>query len=83
MVAGRDLTLAGELPMQFAGDGLDSCTVETCVVLLTSVTPINAMKKKFDILKNNKAGIPVKIEKKKKCSQFNFSHEKNPVHFIR
>ena len=35
-----------DLTMQYADDVLLSCTLETCVILLTSVTPINLIKKK-------------------------------------
>lgn len=41
MVVGKDLTLSGEQTMQHAGDVLSSCTLETCMVLLTNVTSIN------------------------------------------
>ena len=42
----RDLTLGGEHTMQCADDVLLSCTLETCMVLLTNVTPINSIKKR-------------------------------------
>ena len=42
----RDFTLGSECRMQYAGDVLLSCTLETCMVLLTIVTPINSIKKK-------------------------------------
>ena len=38
----KGLTLAGE----YSDDVLLSCTLETCLVLLTNVTPINSIKKK-------------------------------------
>ena len=41
----RDLTLSGKCMMQYA-DVLLSCILETSVVLLTTVTPINSIKKK-------------------------------------
>ena len=44
MVAGRDLTLGGEHTIECAGDVLKSCTLETCMFLLTNVTPINSIK---------------------------------------
>ena len=37
-MVGRDLTLGGERMMQWADDGLQSRTLETCMVLL-AVTP--------------------------------------------
>ena len=43
----RDLTLGGEHTMQCADDVLLSCTLETCMVLLINVTPINSVNKKF------------------------------------
>ena len=42
----RDFTLGSECRMQYAGDVLPSCTLETCMVLLTIVTPINSIRKK-------------------------------------
>ena len=46
MVAERDLTLGGEHTMWYADDTLQNCTLETCMVLLTNVTPINSIFKK-------------------------------------
>ena len=43
-VTGRDLTLGNESTMQGADDVVLSCTLETCMVLLTNVTPINPIK---------------------------------------
>ena len=42
----RDLTLGGECTRQYADDVLQCCTLETCMVLLTNVTPINSIKKR-------------------------------------
>ena len=42
----RDLTLGDESMTQRADDGLQGCTLETCMVLATEVTPINSIKKK-------------------------------------
>ena len=42
----RDLTLGGEHMMQYSDDELWNCTLETCMVLLTNVTPINLIRKK-------------------------------------
>ena len=49
----RDFTLGSECRMQYAGDVLLSCTLETCMVLLTIVTPINSIKKMKKILNIN------------------------------
>ena len=40
----KDLTLGGEYMMHYTDDVLLSCTLETCMVLLTNVTPINPIK---------------------------------------
>ena len=40
----KDLTLGGEYMMHYTDDVLLSCTLETCMVLLTNVTPINSIK---------------------------------------
>ena len=45
-VDGRDLTLDGECTIQCADNVLLSYILETCVVLLTNVTPINSIKHK-------------------------------------
>ena len=39
-----DLTLGGKCTMQHADDVLLSYTLETCMILLTNVTPINSIK---------------------------------------
>ena len=44
---GRDWTLSGECMMQYADDVLQSCTLETYIVLLTNVTTINSIEKKI------------------------------------
>lgn len=41
-----DLTLDSEHTMQFADDVLLSCTLETCIFLLSNVTPKKSIKKK-------------------------------------
>ena len=46
MGAKRDLTLGGKCTMQYADDVLLGLTLETCVVLLTNVIPINSILKK-------------------------------------
>ena len=48
---GRRLSLGGEHPIQCKDDMLWKCTLGTCIILLTSFTPINAVKrKKKDLL---------------------------------
>lgn len=42
--------------MQYADDVLQSCTLETRMVLLTSVTPNNSIKKKA-IIKDQRLGL--------------------------
>ena len=44
----RDFTLGDGGTMLCADDVLLSCTLETCMVLLTNITPINSTKKKKD-----------------------------------
>ena len=39
-----DLTLGGEQAIQYRDDVLYSCTPETYITLLTSVTPMNSIK---------------------------------------
>lgn len=41
---GRRLTLGGERTMQYTDDVLCNCTLETYIILLTNVTPINLIK---------------------------------------
>ena len=50
MGMGRDFTLGDGHMMQCAGDVLLSCTLETCRVLLPSVTPINSINNKKNII---------------------------------
>lgn len=40
----EDLTLGNERTMQYTDDILQNCTVETYIILLTNVTPINLIK---------------------------------------
>lgn len=40
----EDLTLGNERTMQYTDDILQNCTVETYIILLTNVTPINVIK---------------------------------------
>ena len=40
----EDLTLGGEHRMQYIDDVLYICTLETCIILLPDVTPINLIK---------------------------------------
>ena len=42
---GRGLTWGGEHTIQSADYVLQNCVPETCITLLTSVTPINSIKK--------------------------------------
>ena len=42
-----DLTWDGEHTIQCTDDVLWNCAPETCIILLTSVTPINSIKKKL------------------------------------
>ena len=66
MMMEGDLTLGCECRMQYTGDVLQSCTFETCIILLTNVTPINFLKKNFEMLiivmvvlgKNSKSSKP-------------------------
>ena len=41
-----DLTWSGEHTVQYTDDVLQNCTHETYIILLTSSTPINSIKKK-------------------------------------
>ena len=47
MVMERDVTWGGEHTIQCKGDVLWNCAPETCIIFLTSVTPINSMKRKI------------------------------------
>ena len=47
MVTEGDLTWGGEHTIQCTDDVLWNCASETCKILLTSVTPINSIKKDF------------------------------------
>ena len=49
-----DLTWGAEHTIQHTGDVLDSCTAETFIILLTTVTPINSIKIKTVKVKINK-----------------------------
>ena len=44
-----DLTLGGEHPEQYTDDVLQNCITETCVILLTNVTPIYSIKIKSSL----------------------------------
>ena len=44
MVMDRDLTWSGEHTIQCTDDVLWNCAPETCIILLTIVTPINFKK---------------------------------------
>ena len=44
MVMEGDLTWGGEHTIQYTGDVLQNCMSETCIILLTNVTPINNKK---------------------------------------
>ena len=41
-----DLTWGGEHTIQYTVDVLWNCASETCIILLTGVTPINSIKRK-------------------------------------
>ena len=41
MVTGGDLALGGEHNMPSTDDASKNCTLETCIIVLTSVTPIS------------------------------------------
>ena len=47
MVMGGDLTWGGEHSIQCTGDILWNCALKTCIILLTSVTPINLIRRKY------------------------------------
>ena len=38
-----DLTWGGDHTIQYTDDVLQNCTPETCVILLTDITPINSI----------------------------------------
>ena len=44
MVMEGDLTWGGERMKQYTDDVLENCMPETCILLLTNVTPINVIK---------------------------------------
>ena len=46
-----DLTGGGEHTIQYTDDMLYSCTPETCIILLSHVTPINSINWIFKIIK--------------------------------
>ena len=54
MLAEGDLSWGGEHTIQHTGDVLDSCTAETYIILLTTLTPINSIKIKTVKVKINK-----------------------------
>ena len=41
-----DLTLGGEHTIQYTDDALQNCTLESYIILLTNVNPINSIKMK-------------------------------------
>ena len=47
----EDLTWDGKYTTQYSDDVLQNCVLETCILLLTSVTPINSVKN--ENVKNN------------------------------
>ena len=65
-VINSDRTFDFGCMMQYIDDVLQSCTFETCIILLTNVTPINFLKKNFEMLiivmvvlgKNSKSSKP-------------------------
>ena len=42
-----DLTWGGEHTIQYTDDVLQKCTPESCIILLTNVTPIHSIKMMF------------------------------------
>ena len=48
MVTEDDLTLGGRLTVQYTDHVPQKCMLETCIILLTSVTPIHVICKKRD-----------------------------------
>ena len=46
MVMEGDLILGGKYSMQYTDDVLQNCTLETYIILLANVTPINIILKK-------------------------------------
>ena len=48
------MTWGSDHTIQHTGDVLDSCTAETFIILLTTVTPINSIKIKTVKVKINK-----------------------------
>ena len=51
MMMDGDLTWSGEHTIQCTDDVLWNCVPETCIILLTSVTPINSIKGNNKFLK--------------------------------
>ena len=47
MVMEGDMTWGGEHTIQYADDVSQNCTLETYMILLTDVTPINSIKVKI------------------------------------
>lgn len=66
MATEDDFTLGGEHPMQYTDDELQKCMLETYIILLTSITPINLIKIKkecentFVKKKVNQFPLPIK-----------------------
>lgn len=52
MVTEGDFTFVGEQTMQYTDDALQNYTLETYIILLTVITPINLITKKKNTLKN-------------------------------
>ena len=53
MVMKGDLTWGGEHTVQCTDDVLQNCAPATCKILVTSVTPINSIKRKKKDFKHN------------------------------
>ena len=65
-----DLTLGGEHIIQYTDDVSQNCAPETYIILLTSVTPINSIKK----YKQMALFVASKKYNKTKSSEYFFCH---------
>ena len=62
MVTEGDLTRGGEHTVQCIGDVLWTCACETCVMLLTSVTPIHLLKRKKKVAHSHSVAHQLGVE---------------------
>ena len=69
MMMEGDQTSDGECTMQCADDALQNCTLETCLILLTNVTPNKFNKNKLTKIKNHPF-LRVSENKTKKTNHF-------------